>query len=85
MEIFIKITTEDAVDGSRRVAATSFLTFVALDRDGRPTEVPLVEPDSKEEKLVFEGRKVRREARMKKREETDQLIHELVAQQTHLS
>ena len=77
MEIFIKITTENTVDGSRHLAAISFLTFVALGSDGKPTQVPLVQPDSVEEQLVFDGRQVRRQARLKKREETDQLIHAL--------
>ena len=77
MEIFIKITTQDTVDGSRQLAAISFLTFVALGSDGKPTEVPAVSPDSEEEKLVFRGRKTRRDARMKKRQETDELIRSL--------
>ena len=79
MEVFIKITTENTVDGSRQVAAISFLTFVALDDDGKPAEVPLVIPESQEECRVFEGRQVRREARLKKRQETDELINSLSA------
>lgn len=81
MEVFIKITTENTVDGTRQVAAISFLTFVALGDDGRPTQVPLVKPDSEEEHLVFASRQIRREARLKKREETDQLIREFAAQE----
>lgn len=77
MEVFIKITTENTVDGSRQLAAISFLTFVALGPDGRPTEVPLVQPQGEEEVLVYEGRQSRREARLKKREETDILIKSL--------
>ena len=74
MEVFIKITTENTVDGTRQLAAISFLTFVSLDETGKPTEVPLVEPGTDEERLVFEGRAVRRDVRLKKREETDELI-----------
>ena len=74
MEIFIKITTENTVDGTRKLAAISFLTFVALGDDGRPATVPLVSPESKEETVLYDGRESRREARMKKREETDELI-----------
>ena len=77
MEIFIKISTENTVDGSRQVAAISFLTFVALGADGKPREVPWVAPESEEELLVFESRQIRRAARLKKREETDELIHAL--------
>ena len=81
MEVFIKITTEHTVDGSRQLAAISFLTFVALGEDGRPAQVPLVAPETDEEHLLFESRQSRREARLKKREETDQLIHALMPDQ----
>ena len=85
MEVFIKITTENTVDGTRQVAAISFLTFVALDEEGRPTQVPLVEPETEEEHLVFASRQVRRAARLKKREETNQLIREFAAQENTAS
>jgi len=76
MEIFVKIMTEtSSVDRKRQIAAISFLTFVGLDKDGKPTEVPLVAPDSEEEKLVFQESEVRKSARLKKRQETNELIH----------
>lgn len=76
MEIFVKIMTEtSSVDRKRQIAAISFLTFVGLDDHGKPTEVPLVVPDSEEEKLVFQESEVRKSARLKKREETNELIH----------
>lgn len=78
MEIFVKIMTENSSrDDVRHVAAISFLTFVALDEDGKPTEVPLVEPKSEEEKTVFRERAVRKETRLKKRLETNELIRSL--------
>jgi len=81
MEIFVKILTENSDrDEERHVAAISFLTFVALDEQGRPTQVPLVEPESDEEKLVFSEREVRKAARSKKRSETNELIHSLSSQ-----
>ncbi len=80
MEIFVKIMTENCTrDEDRNVAAISFLTFVALDQNGKPTEVPLVMPDSEEERLVFGDRDIRKHARLKKREETNMLIHSLHA------
>lgn len=78
MEIFVKILTENSSRADERhVAAISFLTFVALDHHGKPTEVPLVEPESAEEKLVFSDRDVRKTARLKKRSETNELIQSL--------
>jgi len=81
MEIFVKILTETSSrDDERHVAAISFLTFVALDDYGKPTEVPLVTPESDEEHLVFTERETRKAARQKKRSETNELIRLLSAQ-----
>ena len=78
MEIFVKIMTESSgADQDCEIAAISFLTFVALAPDGKPTEVPLVQPESEEEKFVFGERDVRKTARLKKREETNGLISSL--------
>jgi acyl-CoA hydrolase len=78
MEIFVKILTENSSRvEERHVAAISFLTFVALDESGKPTEVPQVEPHTEEEKLVFNERDARKATRLKKRNETNELIRSL--------
>ena len=78
MEIFVKILTENSSGQvNRQIAAISFLTFVALDENGKPTQVPLVEPSSEEEKLVYAEKATRKEARLKKRDETNNLIKSL--------
>jgi acyl-CoA hydrolase len=78
MEIFVKIMTESTGHThDRKIAAISFLTFVGLDENGKPTEVPFVEPHSDEEKFVFDERNVRKTARLKKRDETNDLIKSL--------
>ena len=79
MEIFVKIMTESSHDDQRHVAAISFLTFVALDEHGKPTEVPLVAPGCVEEQLVYSDREIRKNARQKKRQETNELIKSLTA------
>lgn len=79
MEVFVKITTEDCSGGERHLAAISFLTFVALGADGKPAIVPEVYPESAEELLVYGEREIRRDARMKKREETVELVRSLEA------
>ena len=78
MEIFVKIMTEDCSrDDQQQIAAISFLTFVGLDKYGKPTEVPMVVAESEEEKLVQAGHESRKEARLKKRAETNELIGQL--------
>lgn len=77
MEVFLSITTENVQTDKIELAAVSFSTFVALGDDGKPCEVPLVEPESDLEKRLQDGEKVRREARLKKRGETIELIKSL--------
>src|SRR5690625_2199569 len=44
MEIFVKVLTVSLKTGEKKVCATAFLTFVALDENGKPVEVPGVIP-----------------------------------------
>lgn len=67
MEIFCKVIAEDMINGDRRIAGTAFLTFVALDENKHPMEVPGVIPETDEEKSLFDSaaeraaiRKIRR-------------------------
>jgi len=70
MEVFVRVITEDLLTGERKVCATSFLTFVALDADGKPMHVPGVVPQTPEEKLLFDTAWERKEARKIRREES---------------
>ena len=77
MEVFIKISTEHSSTGAVELAAISYLTFVALGKNGKPTEVPLPVPHTDEENLVHRDRDTRKEMRLKKRSETNALIKSL--------
>lgn len=70
MEVFVRVVTEDLLTGGRRVCATSFLTFVALGEDDKPTEVPGVIAESDEERLLFDTAPERKEARRIRRQES---------------
>ncbi|MBY9080863.1 acyl-CoA thioesterase [Paenibacillus sp. HN-1] len=69
IEVFVKVISENLYTGERAVAATAFLTFVAIGQDGAPSSVPSVIPETEEEKLISDLaeeranlRKVRRAA-----------------------
>ncbi|WP_077615729.1 acyl-CoA thioesterase [Caenibacillus caldisaponilyticus] len=70
MEVFVKVIVEDLLTGDRKLCATSFLTFVALGEDGRPTEVPPVIPETDEEIMLYESAPSRYEIRKLRREES---------------
>ncbi|WP_156793225.1 acyl-CoA thioesterase [Fictibacillus macauensis] len=73
MEIFCKVIAEDILTGNRRIAATAFLTFVALGEDKRPVSVPAVEPETEEERFLFETAKGRADMRKIRRTHSKEL------------
>ncbi|MCZ8516549.1 acyl-CoA thioesterase [Paenibacillus filicis] len=70
MEVFVKVMTEDLKTAERRVAATAFLTFVALDENRKPVTVPQVVPESAEEVRLHETAVHRAEIRSLRREQS---------------
>ncbi|MBO9129009.1 acyl-CoA thioesterase [Bacillus sp. 165] len=52
MVIFVKAVAENLLTGLKRIAATSFLTFVALE-NGKPVLIPKVVPETEEEKALY--------------------------------
>jgi acyl-CoA hydrolase len=73
MEVFVKVIAENLITGNRKIAATAFLTFVALDEDGKPTKVPGIVPETEEEKKLFETGKDRAEKRKEHRKSSKEL------------
>jgi acyl-CoA hydrolase len=65
MEVGCRVETEDPSTRERRYTTKAYLTFVAIDKDGRPREVsPLVLPDD-EDRRRFEAGKQRRIERLR--------------------
>lgn len=77
MEIFCKVIAEDLDTGERRLAATAFLTFVAIGVDKRPVEVPGIIPETEEEKFLNETGQERAEIRKLKRQQNKELVSKL--------
>ncbi|MGB7999598.1 MAG: acyl-CoA thioesterase [Anaerobacillus sp.] len=76
MEIFVKIFAENVLTGKKKVCATSFLTFVALDEESKPTKVPEALPETKEEQFVHDGGLDRMKARKARRTHSEKLASE---------
>ncbi|THB78760.1 MAG: acyl-CoA thioesterase [Desulfobulbaceae bacterium] len=49
MEIGVRVEAEDLKKGSVNHIASAYLTFVALDEDGKPTQVPSYQPQSEDD------------------------------------
>src|SRR5215207_4048770 len=67
MEIGVRVEAEDMISGRRRHTNSCYLTFVAIDRNGRPVEVPQVLPESADEKHRYEAAQARRRRRLEER------------------
>jgi acyl-CoA hydrolase len=63
MEIGVRVAREDAYTGQQVVATTAHLTFVALDKNKKPTPVPPIQPETDAEKRRYANAKLRVQAR----------------------
>src|SRR5699024_9046980 len=70
MEVFVKVIQEELLTAKRKVCATAFLTFVALDEHGKPTAVPKVYPETETEKMLYAGAEIRKERRNERKKES---------------
>ncbi len=64
MEIGAKVWSENLGTGERRHTSSAYLTFVALDDDGKPMLVPPYQPVTPEETRHWHDAGVRRENRL---------------------
>lgn len=64
MEIGVHVAAENSHSGDTRHVVSAYLTFVALDEHGRPTNVPEVLPESAIEKRRYEEAEQRRAVRI---------------------
>lgn len=68
MEVGVRVEAEDMLTGSRRHTNSCYLTFVAVDRNGRPVEVPEVVAETPDEKRRFSAAVERRRRRLEERQ-----------------
>jgi len=74
MEIGVRVEAEDLLTGRRRHTNSCYLTFVAVDRNGRPIEVPEVKPETEDEIRRFAAAVQRRRRRLEEREEEQRRV-----------
>ena len=68
MEVGVRVEAEDLLTGIRRHTNSCYLTFVAVDRNGRPIEVPEIQPETDDEKRRYSAAQERRRRRLEERE-----------------
>ena len=67
MEIGVRVEAEDLMTGQVRHTASAYLTFVALDKEGKPREIPPLILETEEEVRRNREAKARRSQRVAER------------------
>lgn len=67
MEVGVKVLSENMLTGTIRHANTAYLTFVALDQQAAPTQIPQIRIETEEEHRRFEDALTRRDERLVRR------------------
>jgi len=64
VEIRIDVEAENIPEGKKFDSNSAYFTFVAVDKNGHPVEVPEVTPETDEEKELYNGALRRRQLRL---------------------
>jgi acyl-CoA hydrolase len=64
VEIRIDVDAENIPEGKKMTSNSAYFTFVAVDKNGNPVEVPEVVPETDEEKELYNGALRRRQLRL---------------------
>lgn len=67
MEIGVRVEAEDLLSGERRHTNSCYLTFVAVDRNGRPIPVPALRTETEEQERRSRAAQERRRRRLEER------------------
>ena len=67
MEVGVKVIAENVITGEKRHTNSCYVTYVALDENGRPVEVPGTVPETPDEKRRYERAAKRRANRVMER------------------
>lgn len=64
MEVGVRVVSENLMTGEKRHTVSAYMTFVALDKNGRPVQLPPLILETNEENRRNREAKARREARL---------------------
>jgi acyl-CoA hydrolase len=67
LEVEVEVFSEETLTGVRRMTSRAYLTFVAIDRDGRRQPIPALLLDTEEEQMRAAEANERRAERLKAR------------------
>lgn len=71
LEVGVKVTAENVVEGSVVHTSSAYLVYVALDEAGKPMEVPELLVQTEEERQRWEAAEKRRERRLREKKQEE--------------
>ena len=80
MEVGVRVEAEELLTGRRRHTNSCYVTFVAIDRNGRPIEVPGLRPETPDEIRRHHAAEERRRRRSEERRSEEQLQGKLAVE-----
>jgi acyl-CoA hydrolase len=72
MEVGVRVESENVRTGEVEHTSTAYLTLVALDDDGNPTEVPPIAPETPDEARREREAQLRRDTRLAERQRIEE-------------
>jgi acyl-CoA hydrolase len=72
MEVGVRVESENVRSGEVLHTSTAYLTMVALDDDGKPTEVPPIAPETADEARRAREAQLRRDTRLAERQRIEE-------------
>ncbi len=76
LEVEVEVFSEETLTGRRRLTSRAYLTFVAIDREGRPVPVPPLLLETEEERERARQAAARRAARLAAKRELEARVGE---------
>jgi acyl-CoA hydrolase len=67
LEVEVEVFSEEIQTGDRRLTSRAYLTFVSLDKDGRPTKVPPLIADTPDDEERCRAAHARRAERLRRK------------------
>jgi len=67
LEVAVEVFSEEIQSGERKLTSKAFLTFVALDKNGKPSKVPPLSTETPEDEQLCRDAAVRRADRLKRK------------------
>jgi len=81
MEVGVKVYSENPLTGEKKHSNSAYFTFVSIDQESKPVKAVSVVPHLPEEKRRYEQALIRREQRLRHREETKRIWSERSSEQ----